>query len=249
MESLTRVVADVSEAGGYFHLYTDEAPGGPWHPLRRLLTDGDAFAARVEAAAERIGAPEPRVAASVLHLGLAARIWSPVLGAAVAHRVLLDWTADGLEWKDALGGPLPLRLPSPSGRQVTGPAEAAEPLFAAVEPLLEALNELVLGQVKLARRLLWGNAASALGGTVRTLATARPDHAADALTLGKALLTLGPLRDTGSFTQPIPGRPAFTRTTCCLYYRIPHAGKCGDCALLAPTPRQARRTATPPQNP
>jgi ferric iron reductase protein FhuF len=238
---LDRVIADVSEIGGYFHLYTADAPPGPWLPLPRLLADTGAMADRIATAAERLGTSEPRVAASVLHLGIAARLWSPVLGAAVVHRVLLDWTADTLEWKDAPGGPLPLRLPAPSGQPVTDLAQAAEPLHRTVSALLDRLAELIRGQVKLAPRLLWGNAASALGGTVQALAAARPGHAADAMALGGLLLGLGELRGTGRLTEPAPGRPFFTRTTCCLYYRVPGAGKCGDCVLLHPSSRQARR--------
>ncbi|GAA2728445.1 (2Fe-2S)-binding protein [Actinocorallia aurantiaca] len=240
MSSPGQAIADVSRIGGYFHLYTDDAPPGPWRPLRRLLTDEAAFAHRVAVTAERLGTAETRVAASILHLGIATRLWSPVLGAAVVHRVLLDWTADTLEWKDAPGGPLPLRLPAPSARPVTDLVQAAEPLYRTVSALLEPLAGLVLGQVEIAPRLLWGNAASALAGGIRELARDRPGHAADALALGDALLGLGHLKSTGHFTEPAPGRPFFTRTTCCLYYRVPGAGKCGDCALLAPSARQAQ---------
>ncbi len=249
MTVLDEAIADVSQISGYFHLYTGDAPPGPWHPLRRLLTDADAFADRVAVTAERLGTGERRVAASILHLGLASRLWSPVLGAVVVHGVLLDWTDDRLEWKDTPGGPLPLRLPAPSGEPVIDPVQAAEPLYRAVSGLLEPLADLVLSQVKIAPRLLWGNAASALAGGVRALARDRPRHAADALALGEALLGLGHLRSTGHFTQPVPGRPFFTRTTCCLYYRIPGTGKCGDCALLDPSVRQAQRARALKENP
>jgi len=241
---LDDVIADVSAIGGYFHLHGAAAPPGPWRPLSRLLADSAAFGARISAACDRLGTAERRVAASVLHLGIAARLWSPVLGAAVVHRVLLDWTADAVEVQNVPGGPLPLRLPAPAGRPVSGPDQAAEPLYRSVSVLLERLAGLVLSQVKLAPRLLWGNAASALGGAVQALARARPEHAADALTLGARLLGLGHLRGTGHFTEPAPGRPFFTRTSCCLYYRIPGAGKCGDCVLLDPATRRAQWART-----
>ena len=240
MRSLDQVIADVSEIGGYFHLYTADAPPGPWRPLSRLLTDTGAMADRIAVTTERLGTPEPRVAASVLHLGIAARLWSPVLGSAVVHRVLLDWTADGLEGKDTPGGPLPLRLPAPSGQPVPDLSQVAEPLYRAVSALLEQLADLILGQVKIAPRLLWGNAASALGGTVRALARERPEYAADALALGDRILGLGYLRGAGGFAEPAPGRLFFTRTSCCLYYRIPGGGKCGDCVLLDPAVRRAQ---------
>ncbi|WP_170201395.1 (2Fe-2S)-binding protein [Actinocorallia herbida] len=239
--ALESLIADLAEISGYFHLYTADAPPGPWRPLGTLLDDGPAFAARIAMVAAHLGTDELRIAASVAHLGISARIWSPVVGALVAHRVLLDWSADTLEWKDALGGPLPLRLPSPTGRPVEDPVKAAGALYAAVEPLLDRLNGLVLGEVKLAPRLLWGNTASALGGAVRALASARPHLSADALALGDALLGSGRLRGTGTFTESAPGEAFFTRTTCCLYYRIPGGGKCGDCALLESKPRGRAR--------
>ncbi|GAB2842316.1 (2Fe-2S)-binding protein [Actinocorallia aurea] len=238
--ALEAVVSDVSEISGYFHLYGGDAPGGPWRPLDELFGDEASFAARVAAAAGHMGTDEARVAASVVHLGIAARVWSPVLGALVAHRVLLDWRADALEWKDALGGPLPMRMPVISGRAVDDPVEAAGELYRAVEALQERLNALVLGEVKLAPRLLWGNSASALGGAVRALAAARPHLADEALALGNALLGMGRLRGTGSFTEAAPRVAFFTRTTCCLYYRIPGGGKCGDCALTDAASRRAQ---------
>lgn len=245
-DRLAPLLADLADVSGYFHLYTDDAPPGPWRPLSALFGDGAAWAARVAVAAERIGTDEPRVAASILHLGVAARLWSPVVGAAAGHGVLLEWTADALEWKDALGGPLPLRLRTPVGRPLPDVVSAAVPLYEAVSALVEPLNDLVRGQVKLPRRLLWGNAASALGGAVRALARARPERADDALALGEALLDLGELRGTGDFE---PG-PAFRRTTCCLYYRVPHAGKCGDCVLLTPSrTRRARAGRVAKENP
>jgi iron complex transport system ATP-binding protein len=96
---------------------------------------------------------------------------------------------------------------------------------------------------------LWGNAASALGGTVRALARERPEHAADALALGNLLLGLGDLRGTGVFTEPAPGRLFFTRASCCLYYRIPGGGKCGDCVLLDPDTRRAQWAQALKENP
>jgi ferric iron reductase protein FhuF len=39
----------------------------------------------------------------------------------------------------------------------------------------------------------------------------------------------GPLAGAGRFD--VGGR-YFVRASCCLFYRIPNAGKCGDCVLL-----------------
>ncbi|MGI5249917.1 (2Fe-2S)-binding protein [Actinacidiphila glaucinigra] len=42
----------------------------------------------------------------------------------------------------------------------------------------------------------------------------------------------GPLlRDAGGLRLTGPGAPAYVRRSCCLYYRVPGGGLCGDCAL------------------
>lgn len=107
--------------------------------------------------------------------------------------------------------------------------------------------------------LLWGNAGSALGGALGVLRgwlgtapdaapASSPGHngaaavdgalAADGArsraaerveSLAEDLFATEPLRSTGRWS---PGpRPAFRRRTCCLYYRVPGGGLCGDCAL------------------
>jgi ferric iron reductase protein FhuF len=90
--------------------------------------------------------------------------------------------------------------------------------------------------VKLADGLVWGNAASALAGTLRA-GSLRPVQAAPITGLVGALLAMEPLAGTGFFTERPSGgvlRPeAFRRRGCCLYYRVPPGGGlCGDCALL-----------------
>jgi ferric iron reductase protein FhuF len=241
--ALIRMLADISAVSGYFHLDTGSGDVS-WQPLTSLFADHEAFADRVTTAADLLGTRERRVAASILHLGIAARLWSPYLGTAVVHDTLLDWTADTLHFKPAPSGPLPLRLLFPAARPATDTTtpDMATSVYIAMEPLLTALNDLVRATVKIAPGLLWGNTASALGGAVHTLTRQRPAHSSKAVALGATLLGHGRLRGLGHFTEPAPGRPFFTRTTCCLYYRIPGAGTCGDCALLTPQARQARWT-------
>jgi ferric iron reductase protein FhuF len=85
--------------------------------------------------------------------------------------------------------------------------------------------------------LLWGNAASALAGTLRVLYAwclgegARPGAAARAVALVGELMADPLLRDAGGLRAGGPGAPAYTRRSCCLYYRVPGGGLCGDCAL------------------
>ncbi|MFI8084838.1 (2Fe-2S)-binding protein [Kitasatospora sp. NPDC086009] len=79
----------LSAVGPYFALDSgaspaEAAPPG-FRPLRELYAHGprSPLAERVRVVAHRLGTAEPRVAASILHLGLAARFCSVGLGAAV----------------------------------------------------------------------------------------------------------------------------------------------------------------------
>ncbi|NEA54751.1 ferric iron reductase [Streptomyces sp. SID13666] len=236
---LGQIIAEVSELGDHFHLFTaHDGPG--WRSLSELLSDRDALEARILATAEAYRTTELRVAASSVYQDLAARLWFPVLGAAVLHRTVLDWTPTRLSWRASAAGPLPLRLSEPRGMETNCPEDTAEPLYRAMARILQPLADLTRAVVKVSPRLLWGNAASSLTGVVGVIAHERPSHAREAIALGDRLLGLGDGPGTGHQTEPVAGHPFFTRTTCCLNYRIPDAGNCDDCVLLAPGSRQER---------
>jgi len=93
-----------------------------------------------------------------------------------------------------------------------GPAEL-EVLDGQLAPLIDAWRDIV------APGLLWGNAASALRGTGEVL-----DAEADAIT---APLFCDPR--LGAALDPESGR----RRSCCLFYRTPSGGVCGDCPFPA----------------
>ncbi|MEV7009253.1 ATP-binding cassette domain-containing protein [Streptosporangium sp. NPDC051022] len=235
-------MADVSEISGYFQLDAgtgaDRAEAG-WRPLTDLFAHPEPLRERIADVAGRLDTDETRVAASILFQGLAARLWSPVIGAAVAHDLLVDLAPARVHWRPAPSGPLPLRAAHLTGWHVLDPARVAEPLYRNVvaellEPLAGAVGEIV----KIAPGLLWGNAASALAGAVRAVARERPGLAGRAVALGRELLATGVLRDTGELAEPAPGQPFFVRRSCCLYYRLPGGGKCGDCALITPETRR-----------
>lgn len=244
-------LADVSGVGGFFTVDTDTAPGrgDDWRPLHSLWTDDAALADRLAVVRSRLAAfaelpterVEPRVAASILYQGLAARLLAPAVGTAVLHGVVVP--VAGLCWRPAESGPLPLRLRAGHAPVSGDPVGMLRDLVLgdALAPLAAALR----GRVKVAPGLLWGNAASALGGAVRELGWARPHAAEPAVALGTALLAEGPLKWTGRFVRPWNNRPAtfFVRRTCCLYYRLPAGGKCGDCALLDPATRRSQWAA------
>jgi FhuF 2Fe-2S C-terminal domain len=81
---------------------------------------------------------------------------------------------------------------------------------------------------RIAGGLLWGNAASAMIGSLTVIAAARPMLARPARSIADRLLATGLLRGAGQITGP---GLDFRRNSCCLYYRVPGGSLCGDCSL------------------
>ncbi|MEU4231580.1 (2Fe-2S)-binding protein [Nonomuraea sp. NPDC026600] len=237
--TLAAAVADITAIGGYFELLLPGSDDSDWHQLPDLLTGSHVLAAKIDEVADQLGTRERRIAASILFQGLAAHLWSPPLGMVVGNSLLLDVLPENLRWRPIPSGPLPLRADRLTGWHVRAPDKVAALLHRkVVSEQLEPLAATITGIVKLAPGLLWGNAVSALAGTVHTLAQQSPGLAAAAVGLGRDLLEIGLLRGTGELAEPTPGHPFFVRRSCCLYYRLPSGGKCGDCALI---PDKTRR--------
>ncbi len=91
-----------------------------------------------------------------------------------------------------------------------------------MEPLEAGLR------VKLAPGLLSGNIASALVGAAQALLAVRPDLRQSIVGVTHSLLDTGRLAGSGTI---IGGDLGFQRRSCCLFYRIPDGGTCGDCPL------------------
>lgn len=206
--------------------------GGPWQPL-----DAPAVAARVTAVRRHLAAAsgrppesvEVRVAASVAHLGLAARLLSPEAAAAVLHGRLFSHPLPAVRWQPALGGPPPLALPDSAV-----PEESAVPLaerFArrlAYGPLAELAA--AHGRFGVSPHILLGNTASALNGAAAMIAAARPELAARTRAFASAVLDREPLRAQADRSAG----GGFRRRSCCLVYRAApdrRGALCGDCAL------------------
>ncbi|MFC4535235.1 (2Fe-2S)-binding protein [Sphaerisporangium dianthi] len=260
-ESVEAALAEVSAIGPYFAISTDPglAGDGAWRPLGELSADTAALRARVEDFQRRLGTDESRVAASILFQGLAARLWSPIVAAAAARGLVPAAAPAEIRWRPAATGPLPLSasrtshwlaLPDPAPARpadtpsdadradVTGTAAVVH--RAVATELLEPLVDAVRGITKVSASLLWGNAASSLAGTLRTLPAARPDLGPRAARLVREVLGLGMLAGTGRLAEPAPGQYFFVRVSCCLYYRVPGGGMCDDCALIDPPVRDAQ---------
>jgi iron complex transport system ATP-binding protein len=236
------VLAEVATISAYFELESGPLEPG-WRPLADLLTDPGPLSDRVAEVAERLSTTETRVAASIWFQGLAARLWSPVIGAAVTRELLVDLAPARSFWRPAPSGPLPLRVIHPEGWEITDPDQVAGPLYRnVVTELLEPLAHTIQKITMIAPGLLWGNAASALAGTIQAIARRRPKLVARASALGRELLSMGVLEGSGELVEPAPGRPFFVRRSCCLYYRLPGGGMCGDCALIDPETRHEQWT-------
>ena len=232
-EAVGAALREAARHGPFFALTTGTmAPPPPPPPppsSGRLAGAGpDELLPVIRSYAAKLRTDEPRVAASILFQALAARLWTPVLATATGpHRVVPDLA--GLRWGYAEESGLALWLPEPLAGVTAAEtaAEDVEELVPAlygtvVEGLLRPLVRAFTGTVKTAEPLLWGNAASALVGTLHT-APLRERTAV----LVRALHACEPLRDAGDFTPR-----GYLRRSCCLYYRVPPGGaKCGDCAL------------------
>ncbi|MGN9777709.1 (2Fe-2S)-binding protein [Micromonospora sp. H33] len=144
-------------------------------------------------------------------------------------------------WPPRPGNRHDRRAPSPE----TVAAQFAEQFVAGVAaPVFAVFAE----QYRLSEKVLWGNVGSALGGAVHMLTTVRPELANRTADLAELVLAVSPLLGTGRLEHPNPRQPRrfFVRRSCCLFYRIPGGGTCGDCVLLSDDVR--RHTATHPES-
>lgn len=194
-------------------------PPAPSSLPGRVAATRAALATMASVTPERV---HPRVAGSIAHLGLAARLVAPVLGA-----IALTGRAPALDdaaiwWQPVLGGPVPLSL--------AGPSVLAEP---AVEALLTGpISRLVEAAeaLSVAPTVLWGNVASGVGGAVGQILLRLPDRGDDVLAAAELFLRhpllAGSYEGTCGFD--------FRRRSCCLIYQLGPAGParyCGDCIL------------------
>ncbi|WAZ25544.1 (2Fe-2S)-binding protein [Streptomyces cinnabarinus] len=224
--------------GGFFLLRTSGAPARDLPTLAETYGGAssdvyeNSMTFRVRKVAESLHTPELRIAASVAQQGLAARLWSVALGCALRYGGLPDLDPDLLRWDPDGSAPDDLWLTEvrPS---------AADPVDAVIHGHLEPLTALVHERHRVAEGLLWGNAGSALAGAARqlerwALAQGRTEDAVRSRALTTALLAHPRLAGT----LDANGR----RRSCCLYYRVPGGGVCGDCCFTRPpgsSPRAA----------
>jgi FhuF 2Fe-2S C-terminal domain len=223
-KQVSAALRTAAELGPFFRLELPRTSAG-WQPADAFYRDG--LTALVASTARRLATSESRVAASSVHLSLAARLWSPVLASALLAGVIPDLRALTIRVD-----PIQVALTSPSGWLVTSPDQSAGLTAVAVGPQLAALAAGL--RPRLAAGLLRGNSASAVVAALRLLATAHPELVAEATSLARALLQAPGLRGGGTLADAgaaEPAVPEFQRRSCCLYYRVPGGGLCADCCL------------------
>ncbi|MEZ0094008.1 (2Fe-2S)-binding protein [Streptacidiphilus sp. EB129] len=219
-------------------------PTDPWRSMQEILDDPRVLDDRVAGVRASLAAggglaPEAvelRVAASVTQLGLAARLASPLLAAAVLDHRVPALTLRELFWQPRLGGAFPLSLPLPLSLPHSAPGarardtDVADALGAVLIDGMTAALEGAVARFGVSRRIARGNTASALAGAARVLGTARRDRGARARELVDALLTCPTLDGSGHHLDD----GGFRRRSCCLIYRAAPDRKgqlCGDCVL------------------
>lgn len=252
------VVRDLAAFGPFFTVETHppgSLPQEPWHVMSELVEDRGVLMDRVlavraglaAAGGQALDAVELRVAASVTHLGLVARLVSPTLAVAVISGELLEIDLGSARWQRVLGGAFPLSMPLDAGAETGDRDPNPEPTPERLACLLAGrvldgpVRDLVTATLSLSvsRHVLWGNVASAVNGAASMIATSRPAWANRSRAIASLLLDQPPLRGT---SVGLTGR-GFRRRSCCLIYRAaPGAAGavCGDCVLSRRAARPAR---------
>lgn len=228
--------------GPYFAV--DHHPAGavlppPWRTFEDLATDPAVLRERVGTVRHGLAAMggrpgetiETRVAASVAHLGMTARLISPALAIAVESGIVLDLAPGETWWQPVSGGPIPVSIRSPQlAGPVPDPGKLAARLAAeVVDGPIRALGE-AFARLSVSRRILWGNVASALHGAATVLDRERPEWTDRTRALTASLRSRAPLAGTGE----VDPHGRFRRRSCCLIYRAAPGGSgpvCGDCVL------------------
>lgn len=202
----------------YFALDPPPIAPGDWYTVADLADDRELLRRKVAASADALGTNDLRVAASVDHLGTCARVVGPLLHFVHSHDAAPEVAPERLWWQPARPGPFRLA----AELVPAGPATPAAVLDSVVRTVLAPLVRSYGAAFAVSSRVLWGNAASGLDGARQALRSAAVDD------LVRGVLEMGELAGTAARLPP-----EFRRNSCCLLYRLPGRGLCGDCVLTA----------------
>lgn len=227
---------DQSAFGPFFTVQTHvagEEPAPPWRFLSELADGSGALRDRIEAVRRNLAgrvAKSPdgvdlRVAASVTHLGVIARVIAPTIAAVVTGGPRISQKLNDVWWQDQLGGPFPLSVLQQQASEREGGDNG---LGSAVE----SVTRCVLDETGVSDRVLWGNVGSSANSAARLIGAARPDLSEAAHEAANSYL-----RDVRVDGGALRAGPGFRRRSCCLIYQLTddRSAVCGDC-VLEPTP-------------
>ena len=220
--------------GGFFSW--EPRPTGPsWRPLADLLGPAvlQAHLDRARAGlASRFAVPtervEARVVGSLVQLALTARLVSPALAEMTAAGIVPRLVLDDIRWQPTAASPVPMGGPVGASDAVgQGPAVLAAGFSThVIDGVVQPLSQAVHASTGVSRQVLDGNVWSAVVGAVGQLLRSRPELALRGRDIVDAVLAD---RSDAGAVDAATGR--YRRSTCCLYYRLPGGGLCGDCVL------------------
>ena len=229
--STAAALARAAEAGPYFAIDAHPEPL-LWRPFAALLDPvvlGENVDQVRRVLQERAGTAEldQRACASIHALGLVSRLVAPALGSAAVAGHVPRLAVEDLWWQRVAGGPVPVAVGAPAGVDVADPNAAARALHTevidtSVAPLVAAFES----AFALSPQVLWGNVASAVAGAATMLERCSLTLRVDPRELAVQVTSRGALTGMGRWTSA-----GFTRNNCCLFYKIPGGGTCGDCVL------------------
>ncbi len=185
------LLAELCRIGPYFALLGEDGKGSGygWQPVASLVADAETLSQVVDTVAVRLGGASRWIAASVFYQGWAARLTSVYAGSVVLGSAVPDLGIERLQFRLPQAGPADL-VATP-----LVPVDLDNGWRRLTDDHLEVLAAAVRRQVRIGSHLLRGNVASALAGSLATLAQAGHSSlaVADPPALGAAGGT-GPVR-------------------------------------------------------
>jgi ferric iron reductase protein FhuF len=224
--SADEVQAALSRAGEINELLTFAESGGA--PATGFADDAGRL---VHEVGRWLGTRERRVAASLVVLGYSARLVGPTVAVLLRDGLLVDARPAAVRYSFAAGRGFRLALAAGTiGWRGEVDALAERWRTEVIDHHLGFVIDAVRKDTPVSAGLLWGNVASGLLGALGSLARAgavTPDQSAD---FAMAALADGVLAGSG-IVKLTRDRLTLRRRSCCLYYRLPGGGYCGDCPL------------------
>ncbi|WP_024794927.1 (2Fe-2S)-binding protein [Tomitella biformata] len=237
LSDIGSAIAASKRVGAYFDLRVVDGP--QWRPFAELANS----AADIEELVRRTrailavgrGLPEDeielRAAASSFHLNSVAKVLSPVFGCAVLADAVPDLSAQNLAWLPGPSHVLEVGVRAAVGGAGLTDEQIVERVHAAPLDAVAELGDGIHEATGLSQKVLWGNVASAFNGAFLVLRGQRPDDEDRAHEVLHAILEHGRLATAGRFLPDEWDADRFSRNSCCLFYRVPGGGLCGDCVL------------------